>query len=688
MGALGAPIAARARTVVAGAGRSLATAPYLRKWLVLGGCIGTIAGLGATTFYELLRLATALLLHDLAGVTVPLPAGEGLSAAASGGRTWALPLVLVLGGLVSGFLVFRFAPEAEGHGTDAAIHTVHENPRGIRARTVLVKLVASAITIGSGGSGGREGPTAQISAGFGSLLARTFNLSPADGRIAVSVGIGAGIGAIFKAPLGGAVLAAEILYRDDIEVESMLPGLIASVLAYAIFGAFEGYTPLFGFPSQYRLTSPWDLAWFALIGLVAGLVGLAYADGFYRIAGLFNRIPVIRHLKAAIGALGVGLVAMAVPEVLGTGYGWVQQGLSRHSLLSLPLAVVVFLPFVRIVSTGLSIGSGGSGGIFGPGIVIGAFTGAALWRLLAPVAPGIPHQPTSFVIVAMMACFGSVARAPLAVMLMVAEMTSSLTVLAPAMIAVGIATLVVRRRDVTIYRSQLRTRSDSPAHRLQFGLPLLSNVTVGEVMSPPRLVLQADEALQAAGAEMGAGRLPGAPVVDRGDVFVGTVRADALADAARARPEAALERVVDVTAPSVQAAAALDVALEALGQSGDGWITVLDSAQHVVGIFDSGNLVAGYRRALAANTARLSRLAGNAVPIELEVAAGAPVAGKAIRDAALPSGTIVVTISRDAALVFGDAQTVLEPGDLVSALVRPESEAALRDALGAGEGVP
>jgi chloride channel protein, CIC family len=449
------------RVLPARAGRWVARASYLQKWICLGAAIGVIAGLGAVAFYELLKVSTWFFLHLLVAYTVPLARGEGLVRASSWfGRPWALPLVVGLGGLLAGLLVYRFAPEAEGHGTDAAIHAVHEDPRGIRVRTVIVKLVASALTIGSGGSGGREGPTAQISAGFGSLLARALDLDRADARIAVSVGIGSGIGAIFKAPLGGAVLSAEILYRDDIEVDTLLPAIVASIVSYAVFGAFEGFTPLFGYLARYQLHDPQELIWFALIGVVCGYVGLLYATGFYGLKRLFDRAPVTRFLRPAAGGLLVGAMALWMPQVLGTGYGWVQQALGRQSLLHLSLAIVLLLPFAKILATGFSIGSGGSGGVFGPGIVIGAFLGASMWRLLEPFAPGIPHDPGAFVVTAMMACFGSISRAPLGVMLMVGEMTGSIEILAPAMIAVGLATLIVRHYDATIYRSQRRGRAD------------------------------------------------------------------------------------------------------------------------------------------------------------------------------------------------------------------------------------
>jgi chloride channel protein, CIC family len=478
---------AGARRLAGRAGGWVKEQPYVSKWLVLGSLIGVIAGLGAVVFYEALSFATHVLLGILAGYQPPAPAGEGGAAGSAGfARPWAIPLVAVLGALASGFLVFTWAPEAEGHGTDAAIDAVHKNPRGIRLRAVAVKIVASALTIGSGGSGGREGPTAQISAGFGSLLARTLDLSPEDGRIAVSIGVGSGIGAIFGAPLGGAVLAADIVYRDDFEAEALLPGLFSSVVAWAVFGAVFGYQPLFAMPS-YHFTQPLQLVWFAVLGVAAGFLGLLYSKSFYGLTALSKRLPFSRKLRPAVGALGVGLIALALPQVLGTGYGWIQQSMSGQ-LSHLSLLVVLALPFARILATSLSIGTGGSGGVFGPGMVIGAFTGLAVWRVLAPVMPAVGHSPAPFVVVGMMALFGAIARAPLATMLMVAEMTGNISVVAPALVAVAISSLIVRRFDDSIYRSQLRTRADSAAARLESragqaaaatfsGIPVSANIT-------------------------------------------------------------------------------------------------------------------------------------------------------------------------------------------------------------------
>ena len=441
---------------------------YLRKWLILGIAIGIIAGLGAVVFYLALDYTGRFLLGYLGGYDAPQAKADGGGQGSAGfDRPWAIPLVTTGGALVSAWIVARFAPEAEGHGTDNAIEAVHTNPRAIRGRVVLVKMVASALTIGSGGSGGREGPTAQISAGFGSLLARRLNLSDADGRVAVSLGIGSGIGAIFGAPLGGAVLAASIIYREDFDYRSLIPGFITSGTAYAVFGSILGFDPLFGFvAADYRFDQAAQLVWFLVIGIVAAAVGYLYARTFYGTVALTHRLPGGPVLKPAIGGLLVGLLALAIPQVLGSGYGWVQLATTKDALMTIPLWIVIVLPIAKIVATSLSIGTGGSGGIFGPGIVIGSFVGAAIWRLADLAgAPGIPDGPGVFVVVAMMACFGSVAHAPLAVMIMVAEMTGSFSVLPGAMVTVGIAYLMISRTNVSIYQAQRLNRETATAER-------------------------------------------------------------------------------------------------------------------------------------------------------------------------------------------------------------------------------
>jgi len=645
-----------------GASRWLEGASYLQKWLVLGVLIGTMAGLGAIVFYEALLACTHLFLGVLAGYHPPTPTSEGgHTASASFTRPWALPLVVGLGALLGAILVFRFAPEAEGHGTDAAISAVHHNPRGIRFRAVIVKIVASALTIGAGGSGGREGPTGQISAGFASLLARELDLTPADARIAVVTGIGSGIGAIFGAPLGGAVLATEILYRDDFDATALLPSFVASIVGYVIFGAAIGYTPIFGFHASYHFTNPSHLLWFALIGVLGGLIGLLYAKSFYGIADLFGRIELPRWVKPAIGGVLVGCIGLVVPEVLGTGYGWIQQGLGPR-LLTMPLWIVLFLPFGRILATGLSIGSGGSGGIFGPGMIIGAFIGASVWRLFEPIVPSMGHNPAPFVIVGMMCCFGSISRAPLAVMLMVAEMTGSLSILAPAMLAVGLAWFIVRRGDDTIYRSQLQSRADAPAQRLLTGMPVLSAVVVIDAMAPQPLVIPGQTSVGAAVRQLRLAGIDGAPVIDDQGRFEGTVSARTLAsdDGAVGRT---VDAVVDATAPTVADSAHLDVALDALTTSPAHWVTVLDAERRVVGTVGITDIVRGYRLGLLSSLQDMDAGGDHAGTNRVHIETGSPLVGRTLRQSGFPVSVIVTTMQRRRDLLVPDGDTVLEIGD-------------------------
>jgi CIC family chloride channel protein len=666
------------RSTQARAARWLASTSYGRKWLVLGVVIGVTAGLGAVVFYEALRVATHLFLGVIAGYTVPTPIGEGGKAASAHfARPWAIPLVACLGALAGAILVFEIAPEAEGHGTDAAISSVHHNPRGIRLRTVAVKIVASALTIGSGGSGGREGPTGQISAGFGSFLARLLDLSPADARIAVASGIGSGIGSIFGAPLGGAVLATEIMYRDDFEVEALLPSFIASIVGYVAFGSIEGFSPLFGNAESYRLTDARQLLWFGLIGILGGLIGLLYAKGFYGIADLFARLPIPRWVRPALGGLLVGCIALAIPEVLGTGYGWIQEGLGQQ-LLHIPLWIVLLLPFARIVTTGLSIGSGGSGGIFGPGMVIGAFTGGAVWRLLEPVVPSLGHDPAPYVIVGMMSCFGSISRAPLAVMLMVAEMTGTLTLIVPAMVAVGLATLIVRRNDDTIYRSQLRSRADSPAHRILTGLPLLGAARASQAMAVPRCVVPESADVATALSLLEASGVEGAPFVGAEGRYVGVVTLEALRRASEEPDPPVLASLVDTSYLPIHQGVHLDVVLDTLTSTPQIWVAVVDDERRVIGTIATSDLIASYRRSLQTSLRRVSEVSESSGMLDVVVAENSPIVGASLRAAAIPKGVLITAIERGREVIRPTGDTVICSGDRLMVLGTSEDLTRLR----------
>jgi CIC family chloride channel protein len=654
---------------------------YLLKWVCISAAIGLVAGAGALVFFLAIQWTTNFLLGTLVGYLPPSPAGEGRTGIMplwSAIRPWLLPAITTAGGLIAGIIVYSLAPEAEGHGTDAAIAAFHEG-KPIRARIPLVKLVASAITIGSGGSGGREGPSAQISAGFGSLLGNMLHLDNQDRRIAIATGIGSGIGAIFRAPLGGAILAAEILYRHDLEVEALIPALIASIVGYSVFGAWVGWSPIFATHGSLAFTSPPQLIYYVMIGLLCGLVGWLYSHGFYGITDLFHHLPLPNWIKPGIGGLCVGLIGLVMPQALGMGYGWVQVGMGPD-LLSLPLWVILLLPFAKILTTGLSIGSGGSGGVFGPGMVIGGMLGATIWRLSYHVLPGVPDSPAPFVIVGMMALFGGIAHAPLAVMLMVAEMTGNLSLLAPAMIAVGLSSIIVG--NSTIYINQVNTRADSPAHRLQLSFPLLSTLAVGQAMTPPPLHFSPKQTLSSAEHQLAEHAVGGASVLDAAGNLLGILT---LADIERVpikeRSQRQVEKAMNRNVLTIQSNDTLDTALEQLTSRRVGWMPVVEAdaaGKRVIGRISAQDIIRTYRRTLATGSSRMRGMVEGTVMVESQIKVGMPLAGRPLRAANLPPETLVVSIRRQHELLFPRGGIVIHPGDVVTFLVSPMGEERLQ----------
>ncbi|HLW02406.1 MAG TPA: chloride channel protein [Ktedonobacterales bacterium] len=672
---------------------------YLTKWLVVSSLIGVVAGVGAIAFTLAITWATHLFLGGIVGYQPPSPQGEGgggnLSPLLDLGQHplfLLLPLVVGLGGLFSGLIVYTFAPEAEGHGTDAAIAAFHYEEGRVRARIPLIKLVASAITIGSGGSGGREGPTAQISAGFGSLLSRWLGLSVADRRIALAAGIGAGIGAIFRAPLGGALIGAEILYTQDLEIDAIIPALIASIIGYAIYGAWAGWTPIFGNQAQNTFNSPLQLVYYALLGIICGGIGILYARSFHGTAQFFHRLPLSRHwlwLKPTIGGVLVGLMGLAIPEALGMGYGWVQAGMGPM-LLTMPLWLVLALPFAKILSTSLSIGSGGSGGIFGPGMVIGSMVGASVWRLTFQHLPAVPDSPAPFVIVAMMALFGGIAHAPLAVMLMVAEMTGNLSLLAPAMVAVGLASIVVGKH--TIYTSQLETRANSPAHRLRLSFPLLSTLVAREALMPLVSPLITTETTVAeVEAAIQANERRGVVIRQANGALAGVAT---LADVQRVpeaeRSQAAIGAMMTREPVTVRASEPLDTVLEQLTKAGIRWAPVLEEGEHgtplrPMGVISVASIMDAYRLAVAQGTRRMRSLVEGTVLVEVTVTPESRLSGKQLKELHFPAQTLIVSIRRSGSLVFPRGDTALRSGDAVTFLTNPVVETSLRAYLAGAE---
>lgn len=448
------------------------------KWTLYFILIGVIAGSGSIVFNYLCHLGAHYFMDFLAGYRPPPPAGEHHLMPPT--NTPFNPLILLFlpafGGLLSGWLVYTYAPEAEGHGTDAAIDAYHKKGGFIRSRVPFIKTIASALTLTTGGSGGREGPIAQIGAGFGSFLATVLKLSDRERRIMMAAGVGAGVGSIFRAPLAGALFAAEVLYRDpEFESEVIIPAGISSVVAYCLFCLVNGWGSLFQSPG-FVFRNPLELGPYLVLSLTLVVTGVFYIKCFYGVIHISKAIKIPNHLKPALGGLCTGVVGFFLPQTLAFGYGFAQKAI--YNELTIPF--LFFLAIGKIFTTSFSIGSGGSGGVFGPSIVIGGAMGGVVGKMFHLIMPGVVTEPGAFVIVGMAGFFTAVSNAPISTIIFVSEMTNSYHLLLPSLLVCSISYLAARKW--TIYKKQVKSRVNSPAHAGEFFIDILQAIRVNDLM--------------------------------------------------------------------------------------------------------------------------------------------------------------------------------------------------------------
>jgi CIC family chloride channel protein len=454
------------------------------KWSLYFIGIGIIAGAGSVVFHYLCQIGIHYFMDFAAGYRPPPPAGEHhlFAPTTTAFNRWILLFLPAFGGILSGWLVYTFAPEAEGHGTDAAIDAYHNAGGFIRGRVPIIKTIASALTLTTGGSGGREGPIAQIGAGFGSFLATQLKLSDRERRIMMAAGVGAGIGSIFRAPLAGALFAAEVLYRDpEFESEVIIPAGISSVVAYCTFCLFFGWGSLFESP-DFGFQNPLELGPYVVLALILVVVGVFYVKSFYGVVGFFRDLRIPNHIKPAIGGLCTGIFGFFLPQTLAFGYGFAQQALENKLTIPFLLALAIG----KVLTTSFSIGSGGSGGVFGPSIVIGGAMGGAVGNFFHQLMPGIVAEPGAFVVVGMAGFFTAVSNTPISTIIFVSEMTNSYHLLLPSLLVCSLTYMASRRW--TIYHRQVKSRIDSAAHAGDFFVDILQTFKVKDLMERVRKV--------------------------------------------------------------------------------------------------------------------------------------------------------------------------------------------------------
>lgn len=596
-------------------------------------------------------------------------------------------LIPALGGLLVGPLVTFLAPEAKGHGVPEVMEAVALRGGRIRPIVAVVKSVASAITIGTGGSVGREGPIVQIGSALGSTLGQLLHLSDRRIRNLVACGAAGGIAATFNAPIAGVIFAVEVIL-GEIEVESLGNVVISAVTAAVLSRLVFGNSPAFPVP-EYTLVSPWELFFYLGLGLLAALVGVAFVRLLYFSEDLFDRWRFPTYLKPAAGGLLLGVVGLAYPQVFGVGYNTLAQTLLGTTAIQ--LAAILIL--AKLVAASITLGSGASGGIFAPSLYMGAMLGAAFGGVVHSLFPAATAGSGAYAMVGMAAVFTAAARAPLTAILILFEMTDDYHIILPLMLACVISTLVARRlHQESIYTEKLVRRGI----RLQRGrdIDVMQGITVGEVMETTPEWVSPDMSLRDLSDKFATSHHNGFPVLDEEGRLFGVVTLQDLERVTRQGQRPPGARVRDIATTSLLVAypdEALWVALKRMGVRDIGQLPVVsrEDPNRLVGWIRGSDMVRAYNLAIArrvelqhrADRLRLGRVTG-ARFVELVVNHQGQVAGRQVKSLQLPKDCVLVSIQRGRGLVLPHGDTVLRPGDKVVALVDHNCMDRLYEAFG------
>lgn len=584
--------------------------------------VGLAVGAVACAFYGLLGLAERALLEGVAGYQPLRSAGEHALDFPMPERPFS-PFVLAalpaIGGLAAGFVAHRLAHETSGGGGDAYIDAFHRRGGLMRKRVAVIKVLATALTLGSGGSGGREGPTMQVGASIGALVGRFINVSVRERRVLVVSGTAAGLSAIFGTPLGAALFATEVLYRDDFESDALVPAILASVTAHSVFVAIFPEATLFAHAPRYPF-QPSHLPLYAALAVVISLVARFFVEVLKLSKRLFQRLPVAPWVRPGIGGalLGIsaaGWIVLVNPHlnlagrgigILGSGYGAAQGAITGGVWIPggwWGVGLLMLLAVTKTVATSFTLGSGGSAGDFGPSLAIGGLVGGAFGRAAQLiVSPTI--DPGAFALVGMGTFYGGIAHTPISSLVMVCEMAGTYDLLPSLMLSSGLAFVLLRR--VSLYSKQPRSRFESPAHAHEESLDVLRRLRVSSVFRREKIAtLRANEALsKVVDAVIAAPSWQDAfPVLtndnDGRPYLCGVVAGDVLRSAVKDETPG-LIIAADVMLPPVQVNPNDDLhtALERFLGSGLHEIPVIEHGE-VVGVLDEGHITRAYHDYLA-----------------------------------------------------------------------------------------
>lgn len=459
-----------------------------KKWLVYV-LLGIFSGLGAIILYVLIDFFSVYLLNHLAGFPFKLATNERslFPLKNESFKPLIFLLIITAGGFLSGLILYVFNDKESG--VNKVIKYFHHKAT-IRPKSAFVKLFASSIALGSGFAGGREGPSAEIGASIGAFLGNVFNLSNREKRILMVSGLAAGIGAIFRAPMGAAIFATEVLYKEaDFEYEALMASAISSITAYSVFSSLFGWQHMFSVPTMY-FYKPLELISYSVLAITIAVCVVLFIYLFKQTKILMNMINYPIYIKTALGGLIVGLFGIFLPASAGMGYGLLDAAFTNPKNYFFLLIVGI----LRMFSTSISVGSKTPVGLFAPLLIIGALLGVGIGSLLKMSNIFVVVNPSSFAVVGMAAFLAACEKTPISAIVLTAEITGGYELIVPALWVVAIAFLLTRK--VNLEEAQVDTRIDSLVHNNEYTINILEHIRVEECMETNFLTIVKDKTLK------------------------------------------------------------------------------------------------------------------------------------------------------------------------------------------------
>ena len=579
-----------------------------------------------------------------------------------------------------GPLLYLFAPEAKGHGVPEVVYAVAVKGGRIRPIVALIKALASSICIGTGGSVGREGPIVQIGSTLGSSLGQIFRMSNNGTRLLVACGAAGGIAATFNAPVAGVLFALEVIL-GDFAVGHFATVVVSSVTASVVARIFVGDVVAFQVP-EYALRSPWELLLYALLGTIAAVVGVGFTKLLYKAEDGFEALKFPEYLKRAVGGLLIGTLALFVPQVLGVGYESIEKALHDELALSMLLVLVG----AKVVATCLTLGSGGSGGVFAPSLFIGASLGGSFGTLAHSWLPGITAPGGAYALVGMAAVFSAAARAPITAVTILFEMTGDYRIILPLMLATVIATLAANRlQSESIYTLKLARRGI----RLERGrdVDVMRSVKVVDVMTRNPVSVDASLPLKKLANEFQTRRVRALPVLEEGRLY-GIVT---MQDLSRSISNSGHDNLTvgDAATTNPVTVSPDDSMWRALRRMGPRDLSILpvvapEDPQSLVAMIRPRDIVRAYNLAMMQRSeitqqvdrARLERT-GHLVFADYQVETGSEGDGSRLAQLAIPGATTIVSVQRGDQVLIPKGETLLLAGDRITAFLEESDQGDL-----------